>query len=628
MCGIFGFLTKNTPANNYSDNLKIATNQLYSRGPDTSGTFLHNNVGLGHTRLSIIDTSPAASQPFFDNNKKFALIFNGEFYNYKDYIDELKNDGIQFKSSSDTEVLLYLLIKYKEQAIEKINGCFAFAFYDLEKEEILLARDRMGIKPLIYYKDNNIFIFGSELKSILAFGINKKLNYTALHFYFKLNYLPTDISIFENVHKLTPGHYLIVSKYDISEHKYYEIPHITTEYQFTDYNSAVKNLRELLFASVKKRLIADVPICCFLSGGIDSSIVSAIAAQYTKNLNTFSIGFKNQDYYDETKFAEIVAKKYNINHISFKIDKKDMLEDVYNVLNYIDEPFADSSAIAVYRLSKLVRQKATVALSGDGADELFAGYNKHSAHFMAKYAGSKEKLAALLNPVWKRLPKSRTSKYSNIVRQLNRFAEGYKLPPEERYWHWASIGTDNYVNNLILTEPDYLSYNNIILSYNTILSNSNDLNDVLYADMILVLQGDMLKKIDMMSMANSLEVRTPFLDHTVVDYVFSLPSYFKITANNRKKILKDAFNDLLPQELLNKPKHGFEVPINSWLKKDLWQLINNDLLNEDFVIAQNIFNYQTIKNLKKQILSNNPQDSPAKLWALVVFQYWWKKYYT
>ncbi|MEJ5266466.1 MAG: asparagine synthase (glutamine-hydrolyzing) [Bacteroidales bacterium] len=627
MCGIFGYLSYNNDAKIFEDRLKNAVKTLENRGPDYSGIFIHNNVGLGHTRLAVIDTSQAGSQPFFDSQKKYVLIFNGEFYNFKDYIDELKNDGVKFISRSDTEVLLYLLIKYREKAIEKINGCFAFAFYDLQKQELLLARDRMGINPLVFYKDDNFFVFGSELKSLLAFGIQKKINYSALNFYFKLNYLPTEISILDNVFKLNPGHFLIVNKEGIKKQKYYQIPiPVENEYE-TDYKSSAKKLRELLSESVKRRLISDVPICTFLSGGIDSSIITAIASQYTKDLNTFSIGFKNEEFYDETKYAELLSKRYKTNHTAFLIQPKDMLEDVFKVLEYLDEPFGDSSSIAVYRLSKLVRQKATVALSGDGADEMFAGYNKHSAHFMAKYAGSKEKLTALLNPLWKNLPKSRSSKYTNYIRQLNRFAEGFKLSPEERYFYWASIGYDDYVNNLLAVSSDYQILNKIISKYNSLSNNSDDLNFVLYKDMHLVLQGDMLTKVDLMSMANSLEVRTPFLDHTVVDFVFRLPSYFKITANNRKKILKDAFSDLLPEDIVSRPKHGFEVPLKSWLKKELWTLIDDDLLNEDFIYDQKIFNYNVIKTLKKQVLSKNPEDSPAKIWALVVFQYWWKKYY-
>lgn len=304
-----------------------------------------------------------------------------------------------------------------------------------------------------------------------------------------------------------------------------------------------------------------------------------------------------------------------------------MLNDLESVLNYIDEPFADSSALAVNILSKLTRQKVIVALSGDGADELFAGYNKYAAHFNSKYSGTREKLISAMNPVWKVLPKSRNSKSANLIRQLDRFSEGYKLDSYDRYWFWASIGSEQYSKNLLKITVDNNIYSLLKQKYKTDYNDFSEINSILYTDMHLVLEGDMLTKVDRMSMANSLEVRTPFLDHSVVDYVFSLPASYKITATQRKKILKDSFSDLIPQEILNLPKHGFEVPLLKWFRNELWAMINNDLLSEKFIKEQGIFNYSIIEQLKTNIKSKNPSDSAAKIWALIVFQSWWKKYY-
>lgn len=627
MCGITGIYCFNEHAEKYRDKLDLAIKSLKSRGPDNNGIFINKNTGFGHTRLSIIDTSPAGSQPFVDNSGNYALVFNGEFYNHNDFRQELVNDGVKFTSESDTEVLLYLLIKYGTNAIEKINGCFAFAFYNSAENKCLLVRDRMGINPLIYYQDKEKLVFASEMKAIFSFGIPKILNHESVHTYFQLNYLPSNCSIIQNVHKLEPGTYLEVSPKGISTHRYYKIPVYNPGYQADDYETAKLKLRNLMDDSVKRRLIADVPLGCFLSGGIDSTIITALAAGHTSNLNTFSIGFKDEEYFDETGYAEIVAKKYKTNHTIFKISNDDLLQNLSSAIDYFDEPFADSSALAVNILSQLTRKKVTVALSGDGADEMFAGYNKHSAHFNAKYAGIKEKLAAAMNPLWKALPQSRNSKSANFARQLNRFANGYKLSPEERYWFWASIGSKEYTKNLLLKQPDIQSVEHIRQHYLSDKSNYPDLNEVLYTDMHLVLQGDMLTKVDLMSMANSLEVRTPFLDHTVVDYVFGLPASYKISATTRKRILKDSFADMIPPELLNRPKHGFEVPLLKWFKNELWQMIDNDLLSEKFIKEQALFNYNIIKELKERIHSANPGDSAAKVWALIVFQNWWKKYF-
>lgn len=627
MCGITGIYSFNSPASQFKKQIEFAVDSLKTRGPDSNGIYIDKNTGLGHTRLSIIDTSDAGSQPFNSSDGRYSLVFNGEFYNHKDFRKELENDGIKFRSASDTEVLLYLLIKYAQEAIEKINGCFAFAFYDSLENTVIIARDRMGINPLSYYLDDDKFIFGSEMKSLYAYGIKKELNTAAVYTYFQLNYLPTNLSILNNVHKLEPGHYIKIGINGIEIKSYYKIPQFNKSAATDDYDTASKKLRDLLDASVERRLMADVPLGCFLSGGIDSTIITAMAAGHTKHLNTFSIGFKDEEFFDETCYAEIVAKNYKTNHTSFKLSNDDLLSHFSEMLDYLDEPFGDSSALAVNILSKLTRAKATVALSGDGADEMFAGYNKHTAHFNASYARAKEKIAAAMNPLLKVVPKSRNSKMSNFARQLDRFAKGFKLGPEDRYWFWSAIGTENYVQSLLKTEVDYQQYSSKKNRYLNSNSGLEDINNVLYTDMHLVLQGDMLTKVDLMSMANSLEVRTPFLDHTVVDYVFSLPSHYKITSSVRKRILKDSCRDLIPLELINRPKHGFEVPLLKWFRNELWEMIDKDLLSESFVKEQGVFNYEEILRLKKKIFSSVPEDSAAKIWALIVFQNWWKKYF-
>ena len=380
--------------------------------------------------------------------------------------------------------------------------------------------------------------------------------------------------------------------------------------------------------AVERRLVSDVPLGTFLSGGIDSSIVSACAVKHVQQLNTFSLGYKDDPYFDETQYASIVAKKLKTNHTVFAVTTDEMFDNIFSVLDYIDEPFADSSAIAVFLLSKKTRQKVTVSLSGDGGDELFAGYNKHAAELRARRLGLFNSFLKAGLPVFKLLPKSRQSKVTNLFRQLERYSEGLQLPPGERYWKWCSLTSRHNAIGLLKTLPaaDAENAEKTKHLFCDMVTTVGDLNDVLFADVKLVLPGDMLTKVDLMSMANSLEVRVPLLDFNVVNFAFSLPVEYKISKGITKKIFKDAFSDVLPAEIFNRPKHGFEVPLLRWMQTGLRSLIQNDLLGKDFIEQQNIFDYAHIAVLKERLFSSNPGDVHATIWSLVVFQYWYKKH--
>jgi asparagine synthase (glutamine-hydrolysing) len=629
MCGIAGVFSfaNNTIIN--KNQLIAATQKLNKRGPDNQNHLYLNNdkVGLGHARLSIIDTSSVANQPMTDSSGRFTIVFNGEVFNFLELKNKLESEGQSFKTNSDTEVILEMYAKYGETAINSFNGFFAFAIYDNQKNELFIARDRMGIKPFYYSIDKNRFVFASEIKAIQQFDIKKEIDYTSLKFYFQFNYIPVPNTIFKSVKKLEPGSTLCINhKGEIESKKYYTITN-TEKTNNLSYKDAQNDLKKILESSVQRRLISDVPLGTFLSGGIDSSIISTIASKYQKNLNTFSIGFKDNPYFDETKYANLVAKKIKSNHTVFSLTNNDLYQNLNEILDYTDEPFADSSAIPLFILSKQTRKKVTVALSGDGADEMFGGYNKHYAEFKARQKNLLNEAISFLNPIWKLAPKSRNSKILNVFRQLNRFSEGYKLNNKERYWRWCAFESENYPEKLLKskTEIDYLEYNSIKDKYLQHFSDSNNLNDVLYADMQMVLVNDMLTKVDLMSMANSLEVRVPFLDYELVNFAFRLPSNYKVSKAGRKTLLKDAYRNELPSELYNRNKMGFEVPLLQWFQTDLKELILNDLLEDDFIINQNLFNIDTIKELKTQLFSKNPGEVHAKIWALIVFQTWWKK---
>ena len=632
MCGITGVLAFNEVGRFSMINLPSATDALSKRGPDWSDTYLSFMVGLGHRRLSIIDTSDAGNQPISDHTGRYTIVFNGEIYNFKTLRSQLEEKGVQFRSHTDTEVLLYAYIHWGAYSLELLHGFFAFAIYDKEENSLFVARDRFGIKPLLYYVDEDRFLFASEMKSIIQYGIEKEINLTSLRNYLHLNYIPAPDTIFKNIYKLLPGHYLKVKDGKVEQECFYEIPKNYEEHPTQlSYQSQQEHLMDLMQKSVQKRLVADVPLGAFLSGGVDSSVVVALASKEVEQLETFSIGYHDNPFFDETHYAETVAKHFNTKHTTFKLSQKDVYDVLFNVLDYMDEPFADSSALPVYILSKYVKKHVTVALSGDGADEMLGGYNKHWGEYRLRQGGLAASLVKKLLPLWKSLPQSRNGGFSNKVRQLVRFAEGSKLNPKERYWAWAGYTKDQEVENLLHSKYRNQDLEDYKESKASLLKHLNDsslegMNEFFYTDMQLVLPNDMLIKVDWMSMANGLEVRVPFLDHDVVNFIFSLPISSKIDKGIRKRIVQDAFMDILPKEIYNRPKHGFEVPLLNWLQTDLRSLIENDLLQDRFIEEQGIFDVNEIKKLKNQLFSQNPMDVHARIWGLVVFQYWWKKY--
>ncbi len=629
MCGITGVFAFNLVGKFNMIHATAATMALDKRGPDFQDIYLDEFVALGHRRLSIIDTRSIAHQPMQDESKRYVIIFNGEIFNYRELREDLKSKGIMFITESDTEVLLQLYIQYGVDCLPQLNGFFAFCIYDKQEQTFVVARDRYGIKPLLYLFDEDKFLFSSEMKSIIQYGIDKELDYTSLFTYLQLNYIPAPHTIFTQVKKLMPGHYLKISYKKIESHCYYSIP-ASVPSPSLPYPQAKEKLKTLLEESVQRRLVADVPLGAFLSGGIDSSVITALASKHKPDLHTFSIGFRDEKFFDETEYANLVANHFKTNHTVFALTNDDLFAHVNSVLDYIDEPFADSSAINVYILSKETRKHATVALSGDGADEMLAGYNKHAAFHRSIHRGWKEHAVTALSPVWNAMPQSRNGVLSNKVRQFKRFADGMQLNGKERYWQWAGFANEPEASTLLseqskskLQQQQYESRKRELLCA---ISDPESIHDILLSDMNLVLANDMLTKVDLMSMANSLEVRVPFLDYQVVDFVFSLPDDYKITHSLRKRILQDAFRDVLPEKLYNRPKKGFEVPLLKWFRKEMKSLIVDDLLSEKTITEEGIFNYSEIEKLKRQLFSSNPQDVHARIWALIIFQWWWRKY--
>lgn len=641
MCGITGIYAFNELGKFHMINLAAATDALASRGPDFGRSDIIERVGLGHRRLSIIDPSADGHQPMRDPSGRYTIVFNGEIYNYQSLRQRLQQQGVTFQSATDTEVLLQLYIHEGAACLEQLNGFFAFAIYDERKDLLFIARDRIGIKPLVYYHDEDKVLFASEIKSLLAYGIEKRIDYTSLQQYLQFNYVPAPHTMLQGIKKLMPGQYLKVSKpreERVQFHTYYQIPfnekptHPTQDHPARlSYGQQQKRLATLLEDSVQRRLVADVPLGAFLSGGIDSSVIATLASRHVKQLNTFSVGYRDEPFFDETRYARQVADKLGTHHTVFSLTNRDLYEHLHELLDYLDEPFADSSALPVYILSKKTRQRVTVALSGDGADELFSGYTKHQAAWRTMHLGWAEQGVRALLPLWQSLPKSRNGKLTNKLRQLQRFAEGAQLTAQERYLRWATFMTGEETKNLLseevkerLVSTDYEARIQYLLRH--VSNDSESISQWLYTDTQLVLPNDMLTKVDWMSMAHGLEVRVPFLDHRVVEYAFQLPEETKINRQMKKRIVQDTFRSVLPKSLYRRPKKGFEVPLLGWFRSELKSTITQNLLEDAFIADQGIFDPSGIQRLRQQLFSSNPGDAHATVWALIVFQWWWKKY--
>ncbi len=608
MCGIAGILSVSDETQQPANGHEAVLHALGHRGPDRNGIFKTKNVVLYHTRLQIIDPTDASNQPFTDEGRNNALVFNGEIFNYRGLAGSLSHR----RTNGDVEVLYRLLLNKGAAALPLLNGFFAFAWYD-GHETLLLARDRFGVKPLYYYSDQDKFVFASELKALLEITGPQPLNHRQLYSYLRLNYCSGRETIFNNVYRVMPGEFLRVNKRTVSNEQWYTVPQKT---------GRGENLYDLLDDAVKLRLQADVPLGSFLSGGLDSSVISALAVKHRPGLKTFSIGFKEADkYLDESAFASEVAGHIKSDHHLFRLGEDDFLHHIDDFLNSVDEPFADSSAFNMFMLCKYTRQHVKVALSGDGADELFKGYYKHRAFMMSAQSGSRL-VAVSLKALLAGLKSSRSGALANKKRQLNKFAVLSKLPHQERLKFLASVSTHPECAGLLRQGVSSL-YFDALFTESSLLP---DFSAEDQFDMEHVLPDDMLVKVDRFSMRHGMEVRNPFLDYRVAEYALNLPLKEKISQRNQKIILKKTFNKLLPASILERGKKGFELPLERWLKTALFSRIDNEWLNEKLIEEQGYFSVLQVKALKKQLTEGGQGDTPARMWALIVFQQWLKNY--
>ena len=569
MCGICGFISRREIS---TKRLVEMNNTMRHRGPDDSGVIIMQNdaysIGLAHRRLSILDLSEAGHQPMSSQDGLITVVFNGEIYNYNKLKEELSD--YNYKSTCDTEIIIAAYLKWGIKAINKFNGMFAIGIYDKRIDQLYLCRDRIGKKPLYYWCDGNNIVFASELKPIMKSpGFVPIMNKKVIGKFLFYQYIPEPQTIFENVYKVCPGEIVSFSRGIIKKDKYWSIDSVTKNIKYED---AKSQLKEMLLESCKMRVVADVPVGVFLSGGIDSSLVAALTQSIKGNIKTFSIGF-NEERFNEAKYAKDIAAHLGTEHKELYLDESSMFEFVEDLPQYYDEPFADSSQIATMAVSKLSREDVTVAISGDGGDELFCGYNSYLDVLTNK---KRIRQALFVKKILDAtgLKNSRTFR-KLLPNNLNMFIDTYHKELGTVFW----IGFYEQLLSNILVKEVYTN-----LNFDRIAYTDNEILNQMLLDQTTYLPGDILCKVDRASMRYSQEVRSPLLDYRIIEFANSLPFEYKYK-DIQKRILKDLVYDYIPKELLERPKRGFAVPVEKWLKNKLKDKVKT---------------YSEINRLKKQ----------------------------
>ena len=640
MCGIAGFIGQGS-----QEILEKMTNALRHRGPDDAGFFIDESakVGLGHRRLSIIDLA-SGRQPMFNEDKSVVIIFNGEIYNFQELKVELEKKGHRFATNSDTEVIIHLYEEVGEKVFDQLNGMYALAIWDKNKKQLLLARDRIGKKPLYYAQFGSAFIFGSELKALLPHpAVKKEIDWNSFNKFLTYEYVPTPHSIFKNIYKLEPGYYLIYKDGKIEKRQYWDAsfkskvqsPKSKVDdyrksdfgYPKSDFAANIIEFDHLLADSVRKRLIADVPLGIFLSGGIDSSTIAYYAQKVSASpVKTFSIAFADKSF-DESAHAQKVAKWLKTEHYEKTLTPKALLELVPKIMELTDEPFADASIIPTYLLSKFTRQKVTVALGGDGGDELLLGYPTFQAEKIYQLL---KKFPKKFNQLFSWSAKKLPTSFNNISFdfKIKKFVAGLGYP--DLYRHQVWLGTlapgqskqlltpevQNKINDEKLFEDiDKLS---AALSGREQPKDNWSLINYLYLKQYL--QDDILVKVDRASMFASLEVRAPLLDYRLIDFITALPLNYKLRGFTTKYLLKKLMAGKLPPEIIRRPKKGFGIPLAKWINSDLRDF-TADILSEKKIKEQGILNYKFVSQLLDEH-RRGKKDHRKILWALMVWQLW------
>jgi asparagine synthase (glutamine-hydrolysing) len=624
MCGIAGFTHfSGNMGDKYT--LKKMGDSIYHRGPDAGGEYINEHVGLAHRRLAIIDLSDAGIQPMTSHDGKYVIVFNGEIYNFQTIRDELNTAGYPFKTHTDTEVILALYATEGEKMLSKLNGMFAFALWDTTSEKMMIARDRMGKKPLYYLQTETQFAFASEIKALLTLpNVPRDIRLDAVYDFFAYQYIPDPKSIFTHIHKLPPAHYMTIDASGVNIQQYWDVSFKNTSDESEEV--LTQKLRELATHCTKQRMVSDVPLGAFLSGGVDSSgVVAMMATNSETPVTTCSIGFDEKKF-NETEFAKEVANQYHTDHHEFTVHQN-VADNLEKIVAYFDEPFADPSLVPTFFVSELARQQVTVAIAGDGGDEVFAGYEKYTTDATEN---------RLRNKFPKFIRKHVFPKFADLLSNSNAtvFRKGKSLltslsqEPAMGFYttnsqiddrQWQKLAKQDIKEKLGDYHPSKITIDAYEKS-----DGPDHLAKILYTDMKTYLPGGILVKVDRMSMANSLEVRAPLLDKDVVEFSATVPSEMKFKNGEKKHILKEAFKPMLPNNILYRKKMGFSVPLASWFRHEIKELAQRYLI-EQAQGLKGIFNHDQVVTLWKEHQNGNA-DHSALLWSMLMFEMWWVKY--
>ncbi len=623
MCGIVGLFNLDNRKVDLSL-LNRMNEQIRHRGPDDAGSAEFGPVGIAMRRLSIIDVS-GGHQPIANEDETIWVVMNGEIYNHLELRAELEAAGHTFRTRCDTEVLVHAYEVWGDRFAEKLNGMFGFALWDDKNKRLVVGRDRLGIKPIYYHLTNNLLALASEMKSLFVLdSVSNETDLAALDEFMTLEYVLAPRTLAKDIRKLEAGHLLIVSNGKVENVNYWTPD---AQVRYATYEEAMPALEREMRASVKRHMIADVPLGAFLSGGIDSSIIVGLMAEMSPRVKTFSIGFENASY-NELAFSRQVANRFGTDHEEHVLrpDPKNFLSDF---IGYLDEPIGDTSIFPTFLVSQVTRKKVKVALSGDGGDELFGGYDHYLADRLSRSyqrwvpgvaRGAVSWAAGLLPP---------TEKKKGTVNKIKRFVEGDALPADVEHYRWMSFLSDAqrselFTDQVRATVPAGTGHARLLQHFDDAKRFGDATNRQGYVDLKVYMAEDILVKVDTASMANSLEVRVPFLDREVVQLALSMSGDLKIDGTDRKAILKKTFSTLLPDEIVNRRKEGFSMPLKNWLRREL-QNAMRDVLNRETIEAEGIFRWDAISRLMDEHVAGT-QNHAHRLWCLMVYQLWKTKY--
>lgn len=625
MCGIAGIFSLNGTLPSGKTVIKKMTDSLAHRGPDDEGFYQDSRVALGFRRLSIIDLK-TGNQPIHNEDSSVWTVLNGEIYNYRELRTELEGKGHKFYTHADTEVLVHLYEEYGEGLVGRLRGMFAFCIWDTRANKFCVFRDRLGIKPLFYAEAGGCLLFASEIKALLASGlVTREMDTEALNYYLGLQYVPAPLSIYKNIRKLKPGHMLslVPKQREVRQVEYWDLDNtVVSPLSFEDCKA---RYRELLVESVKLHLMSDVPLGAFLSGGVDSSAVVATMAELcAEPVNTFTICSRNRAY-DEGEYARIVSSRFGTVHRTFTVDPSDFLALIPGMFEQYDEPFADSSALPTYIVSRLARKHVTVALSGDGGDETCAGYSRYSHEIRFGKIERALKLRAIVPGFFKNVFRNGISSTHGTADKGLKYLLNLLSTPAERHLFFMSYFRNTksrlygeHFRNLA-PDGDLRLFN----SYMDKVPGGDILRKLLYLDQKTYLPDDILYKVDIASMANSLEVRVPLLDHKLVEFISEIPSEFKLRGGVGKVVFKEILKDKLPHDILYRKKKGFEIPVSAWFRDELAVYVKETLLSCG-LFSEPYFNRAHIERMLTDHQSGK-QDFGHQLWILMSLAVWYTK---